>query len=339
MAPVRIVVMAAIMGLAFADEFPEEQCEASAPTTDFGLDEQDKHTMVLLQENSLIQFQSLAASHAEASTEATAAAMADLRAAIKMTSKLRQHFGPQVAKDTWHAALAEVQSAIAKEGSHQADGSTQGATDVVPGIPMPNGQMMSGAAQAMFQAPASAQIQQPPQPQSQPQLQSQSVSFASASASASDMGQAAPPGGQAVQATPHQSRDVAPTSMHQQGPVPGAAPQGAPPPQRGPVTVARIAPFGKEDTATELTKHAERTQDTLVDAVENAEVAEVKRAVFRALTRLRAASIKEFDTIARLETQAIDEYNDAHHYRAENPLSYLHSSEARVTEDKYTSFH
>ena len=48
------------------------------------------------------------------------------------------------------------------------------------------------------------------------------------------------------------------------------------------------------------------TQDTLVDAVENAEGAEIKRAVFRALTRLRAATIKEFDTIARLETQAID---------------------------------
>lgn len=106
-----------------------------------------------------------------------------------------------------------------------------------------------------------------------------------------------------------------------------------------PVTGARIAPFGKEDTATELTKHAERTQDTLVDAVENAEVAEVKRAVFRALTRLRAASIKEFDTIARLETQAIDEYNDAHHYRAENPLNYMHSDEPPVPEDKYQSFH
>lgn len=101
----------------------------------------------------------------------------------------------------------------------------------------------------------------------------------------------------------------------------------------------KIAPFGKEDTATQLTMHAARTQDTLVDAVENAEVAEVKRAVFRALTRLRAASIKEFDTIARLETQAIDEYNDAHHYREENPLSYLHSDEPRVKEDKYTSFH
>ena len=104
-------------------------------------------------------------------------------------------------------------------------------------------------------------------------------------------------------------------------------------------TGAKIAPFGKEDTAKELQQHAARTQDTLVDAVENAEVAEIKRAVFRALTRLRAAEIKEFDTIARLETQAIDEYNDAHHYRAENPLSYIHSDEPKVAEDKFTSFH
>ena len=58
----------------------------------------------------------------------------------------------------------------------------------------------------------------------------------------------------------------------------------------------KIAPFGKEDTAKELQDHASKTQDTLVDAVENAEVAEIKRAVFRALTRLRAATIKEFDT-------------------------------------------
>ena len=40
-----------------------------------------------------------------------------------------------------------------------------------------------------------------------------------------------------------------------------------------------------------------------------------KRAVFRALTRLRAATIKEFHTIAPLETQPIDAYNDAHHHR------------------------
>ena len=41
------------------------------------------------------------------------------------------------------------------------------------------------------------------------------------------------------------------------------------------------ARFGKEDTAKELQDHAAKTQDTLVDAVENAEVAEIKRAVFR----------------------------------------------------------
>ncbi|CAK0792297.1 unnamed protein product [Prorocentrum cordatum] len=102
---------------------------------------------------------------------------------------------------------------------------------------------------------------------------------------------------------------------------------------------SRIAPFGKEDTAKELQDHAAKTQDTLVDAVENAEVAEIKRAVFRALTRLRAATIKEFDTIARLETQAIDAYNDAHHYRAENPLAHLHEDEAPVETDKLKSFH
>merc|ERR1719487_2042675 len=77
----------------------------------------------------------------------------------------------------------------------------------------------------------------------------------------------------------------------------------------------KIAPFGKEDTAKELQDHAAKTQDTLVDAAENAEVAEIKRAVFRALTRLRAATIKEFDTIARLETQVSDEHNVAHRYR------------------------
>ena len=124
------------------------------------------------------------------------------------------------------------------------------------------------------------------------------------------------------------SETVQPQPQALIGSVAAAAPAGA-----------KIAPFGKEDTAKELQQHAARTQDTLVDAVENAEVAEIKRAVFRALTRLRAAEIKEFDTIARLETQAIDEYNDAHHYRAENPLSYIHSDEPKVAEDKFTSFH
>jgi len=38
----------------------------------------------------------------------------------------------------------------------------------------------------------------------------------------------------------------------------------------------KIAPLGKEDTAEELQECSAKTQDTLVDAVKNAEVAEIK---------------------------------------------------------------
>ena len=45
-----------------------------------------------------------------------------------------------------------------------------------------------------------------------------------------------------------------------------------------------VTQFGKEDTAAESQSHAARIQDT----VENAEVTEIKCAVFRALTRLKS---------------------------------------------------
>ena len=64
--------------------------------------------------------------------------------------------------------------------------------------------------------------------------------------------------------------------------------------------------FGKEDTAKELQNHAAKTQDTWVDAVENAEDAKIKRAVLRALTRLRAATIKEFDIKEIIQLEHID---------------------------------
>ena len=61
-------------------------------------------------------------------------------------------------------------------------------------------------------------------------------------------------------------------------------------------------------TTVEPQNHAAKTQDTPVNAVENTEFAEIKCAVFRAPTRLRAATIKEFDTTAQFVTQAIDAY-------------------------------
>ena len=89
--------------------------------------------------------------------------------------------------------------------------------------------------------------------------------------------------------------------------------------------------FGKEDTAAESQSHAARIQVTLVNAVENAEVTEIKCAVFRALTRLRVTEMKEFDAIDRLETQITDENNEtfrretvSHEFRTSQSATVVH---------------
>merc|ERR1719389_944685 len=63
-----------------------------------------------------------------------------------------------------------------------------------------------------------------------------------------------------------------------------------------------LEPFGREDTAQELTESSIKESDEMVDQLERAEVAEEKRAVFRALTRLRGAAITSFDGVARSQT-------------------------------------
>jgi hypothetical protein len=47
-----------------------------------------------------------------------------------------------------------------------------------------------------------------------------------------------------------------------------------------------LEPFGREDTARELTEASLKQSDDMVDQIERAEVAEETRAMFRALTRL-----------------------------------------------------
>merc|ERR1711907_684395 len=73
-----------------------------------------------------------------------------------------------------------------------------------------------------------------------------------------------------------------------------------------------LEPFGREDTAQELTESSVKESDEMVDQLERAEVAEEKRAVFLALTRLRGAAITSFDGVARSQTGNIDEYNKVH---------------------------
>jgi len=92
-----------------------------------------------------------------------------------------------------------------------------------------------------------------------------------------------------------------------------------------------LEPFGREDTAQELTESSIKESDGMVDQLERAEVAEEKRAVFRALTRLRGAAITSFDGVARSQTGNIDEYNKIHKWRGSHPLHHLADEESDVT--------
>lgn len=92
-----------------------------------------------------------------------------------------------------------------------------------------------------------------------------------------------------------------------------------------------LEPFGREDTAQELTESSIKESDTMVDQLERAEVAEEKRSVFRALTRLRGAAITSFDGVARSQTGNIDEYNKIHQWRSTHPLHHLADEESDVS--------
>jgi DNA repair exonuclease SbcCD ATPase subunit len=92
-----------------------------------------------------------------------------------------------------------------------------------------------------------------------------------------------------------------------------------------------LEPFGREDTAQELTENSIQESNAMVDQLEKAEVAEEKRSVFRALTRLRGAAITSFDGVARSQTGNIDEYNKIHKWRNSHPLHHLADEESDIS--------
>mmetsp|Transcript_19504 Transcript_19504/g.61355 ORF Transcript_19504/g.61355 Transcript_19504/m.61355 type:complete len:338 (+) Transcript_19504:1099-2112(+) len=146
----------------------------------------------------------------------------------------------------------------------------------------------------------------------------------------------------ASSSSPTQQATPAPAPAAKTPAAPAASsssPAQAPPAATAKPTAKPPKPVVDEDANGKmLQRRAARTQDTLVDAVENAQVAEIKRAVFRSMGRLRYAQIKEYDTIARIQTENIDDYNDKHTYRNENPLHYLDEEEGPIDQDKYATF-
>jgi len=114
------------------------------------------------------------------------------------------------------------------------------------------------------------------------------------------------------------------------------------PPSRGvdidtAMPYGELAPFGREDTAQELTEDSIKESDSMVDQLEKAEVAEEKRSVFRSLTRLRGAAIASFDGIARSQTGNIDEYAETTKWREQHPLHHLADEESDVSKWAFPS--
>jgi len=72
----------------------------------------------------------------------------------------------------------------------------------------------------------------------------------------------------------------------------------------------------------DLQAHSARSEDTLVDSIELAQVSEMKRVVFRALSKMRAAQISAFDEIAKRQTGSIDDFNDHHNFRGQFGVNY-----------------
>jgi len=99
-----------------------------------------------------------------------------------------------------------------------------------------------------------------------------------------------------------------------------------------------LEPFGREDTAQELTEKSIQESDAMVDQLERAEVAEEKRAVFRALTRLRGAAITSFDGVARAQTGNIDDFAKEYKWRDQHPIHHLAQQESDVSKWAFPDF-
>jgi hypothetical protein len=92
-----------------------------------------------------------------------------------------------------------------------------------------------------------------------------------------------------------------------------------------------VEPFGGEEPAREMTKASIKESNAMVDQIENAQGVEAKRSVYRALTKLRGATIASYDGMARAHLQNVDNYNKKHKWREEHPYRHLAEEEGDVS--------
>merc|ERR1719460_979992 len=75
------------------------------------------------------------------------------------------------------------------------------------------------------------------------------------------------------------------------------------------IPFGQLEAFGREDTAAELTEASIEESNRMVDQIERAVVSDTKRSMFRALTRLRGATIASYDGMANAQAANIDAFS------------------------------
>merc|ERR1719359_1908725 len=86
-------------------------------------------------------------------------------------------------------------------------------------------------------------------------------------------------------------------------------------------------PFGQEESGKELTKSSIKESDQMIDQIEDAQGVESKRAVYRALTKLRGATVASYDGIAKGHLKNVDKFSTQHKWREDHKVKHLAEEE------------
>lgn len=89
-----------------------------------------------------------------------------------------------------------------------------------------------------------------------------------------------------------------------------------------------VEPFGQEEPAKQMTKESVKQSDGMVKQIETAQGVEAKRSVYRALTKLRGATIASYDGMAKAHLKNVDNYNKKHKWREDHPMRHLAEEES-----------
>merc|ERR1740117_2006667 len=96
------------------------------------------------------------------------------------------------------------------------------------------------------------------------------------------------------------------------------------------IPFGQLESFGREDTASELTDSSISESNDMIDQIERAVVTETKRSMFRALTRLRGATITNFDGMANAQSANVDHYTKKKEWTKTHKLNHLAEQEGDV---------